>query len=221
MTAMFAAMVLLFGIVIGTARSGAAAQDAGTPSASPDASPAAGEAAFTYVIDMEQSSASYEVMEELADVGENQVIGTTNQMQGNLLFDDQMNPIPGSRVDVDMRFLATDSTRRDNYLYENVLETGEFPLATFIVTGTQGLEGPLTDGQEVSFQLVGDLTIHGVTNEATWDVTATLSGDTITGTATTSITLDQYDMEKPIVGPVVSIEDTIDLQMDIVAVAAA
>lgn len=216
LTGALGTLALALAVVFSSLSPTATAQEA-TPPATPSASPSA-EASVIYQIDMEQSTASYEVDEELADVGNNTVVGTTNQMQGQLLFDDSLNPVIGSRVDVDLRFLATDSTRRDNYLYDNVLETGEFPLATFIVTGFSGLNGPLVDGQETTFQLIGDLTIHGVTNEATWEVTATLSGDTLTGSATTTFTLDQYDMEEPIVGPVLSIEDTIDLKLDVVAV---
>ena len=198
----------------------AAAQDTSTPEASPGASPAA-EAAFTLTIDATQSFARYVAQEELEGVGDNEVVGETQAIQGTLLFDENWLPIAGSRVDVDMRTLVTDEARRDNYLYDNVLETGEFPLATFIVTGIEGLDSGLVDGQETTFTLVGDLTLHGVTNEAKWEVTATLNGDTVTGSASTSFELQNYDMEKPIIGPVISIEDVIVLQMDVIAVPTA
>jgi polyisoprenoid-binding protein YceI len=217
----FAVLAIAIGLLASAFGPSASAQDgSATPGASPEASPSA-TPAFTFAIDATQSTAGYQVEEELQSVGTNTVVGTTQAILGNILFNEAMMPLAGTRVDVDLRTLATDEPRRDNYLYDNVLETGEFPLATFIVTSTSGLNGGLVDGQEVTFQLIGDLTIHGVTNEATWDVTATLSGDSLTGTATTTFTLDQYDMEKPIVGPVVSIDDTITLNLDVVAIKSA
>jgi len=211
-------MALAYGLFLSAFASSAAAQDS-SPEASPSASPTV-EAAYTLTLDPSQSSARYIAQEELTGQGDNEVVGETQAIQGTLLFDESWMPIAGSRVDVDMRTLVSDESRRDNYLYDNTLETGEFPLATFIATGVEGIESGLVDGEETTFTLVGDLTLHGVTNEAKWDVTATLSGESVTGTASTSFILEDYEMEKPIVGPVVSIDDVIVLEMDVVAAAA-
>lgn len=208
-------LALAYAMFLSSVVSDAAAQES-TPEASPSAV-----AAVTLTLDAEQSFARYIAQEELTGSGAQEVIGETQAIQGTLLFDDAWMPVAGSRIDVDMRTLVSPEARRDNYLYDNVLETGEFPLATFISTGTEGLEAGLADGEEVTFTLIGDLTLHGVTNEARWEVTATRSGDSVTGTATTTFVLTDYDMEKPIVGPVISIDDNIVLQMDVVAVPAA
>ena len=45
------------------------------------------------------------------------------------------------------------------------------------------IEIDYSDGEEVTFQLVGDLTVRDVTVPMTFDVTATLDGNTITGVA--------------------------------------
>jgi polyisoprenoid-binding protein YceI len=210
-------VALAYGLFLSAIVSDAAAQDdASTPAASP-----AAEAAYTLTIDATQSFARYVAQEELQGTGDNEVVGETQALQGTILFDESWLPIAGSRIDVDMRTLVSDEARRDNYLYDNVLETGEFPLATFIVTGIEGLEAGLVDGEEATFTLVGDLTLHGVTNEAKWEVTATLDGETLTGSATTSFELQNFEMEKPIVGPVISIDDIIVLEMDVVAVPTA
>jgi polyisoprenoid-binding protein YceI len=212
-----AMVALAYGLFLSAIVSDAAAQDdASTPSASP-----AAEVAYTLTIDATQSFARYIAQEELEGLGDNEVVGETQALQGMLLFDESWLPIAGSRIDVDMRTLASDEARRDNYLYDNVLETGEFPLATFIVTGIEGLDAGLVDGEEATFTLVGDLTLHGVTNQAKWEVTAKLDGETLTGSATTSFELQNYEMEKPIVGPVISIDDIIVLEMDVVAVPTA
>jgi polyisoprenoid-binding protein YceI len=157
-TSALAVLAIAIGLLASSFGSAVSAQDA-TPGASPAASPAA-TPAFTFAIDATQSTAGYTVQEELNTIGTNTVVGTTQAILGNILFDEAMNPIAGTRVDVDLRTLVTDEPRRDNYLYDNVLETGEFPLATFIVTGISGLDGGLVDGQEVTFQLIGDRFRH-------------------------------------------------------------
>jgi polyisoprenoid-binding protein YceI len=177
-------------------------------------------AAATYVIDSGQSLASYHAEEELAQIGKQTATGSTNAFIGQLAFDSNGLPMECSRFDVDLRTLTSDESRRDNFLYSNVLETGTYPLATFILTSVEGMGGALTDGQEIPVTLIGNLTIHGVTNQVSWDATVKLDGDNITGHATTNFTLDQYNMQKPIVGPVISIADTIQLEVSIVAAKA-
>ena len=177
-------------------------------------------AAATYVIDSSQSQVAYHAEEELAQIGAQTATGTTNAFIGQIVLDANGMPMACSRFDADLRTLTSDESRRDNFLYSNVLETQTYPLATFILTSVEGMNGALVDGQEIPVRLIGNLTIHGVTNQVAWDGTVTLNGDTITGHATTNFTLDQYNMQKPIVGPVISIDDTIQLEVNIVAAKA-
>lgn len=177
-------------------------------------------AAATYAISGEESEARYVVMEELADVGANEVVGTTNAIIGHILFDESGAPLPCSRFDVDLRTLETDQARRDNYLRGNTIQTDTYPLATFVIREVEGLAGAVPEGEEVAVTLVGDLTFHGVTRLAAWEASVTKEGDVLTGTATTSFTFPDFEMEKPIIGPVVGIDDVVTLEVDLVAAAA-
>jgi polyisoprenoid-binding protein YceI len=140
---------------------------------------------------------------------------------GRVLFDAAGLPLACSRFDVDLRTLASDEPRRDNYLYGNTLETEQYLLATFVLTGVEDLDGPLADGEETTFTLVGELTMHCVTNLVTWDVTATLDGDTLSGSAVTRFNMPEYNIEEPVVGPVLSVNETIQLEVDITATRAS
>ena len=122
----------------------------------------------------------------------------------------------GSRFVVEMTTLATDSSRRDSYIHRSTLETGTYPEAVFVPTAAAGLPSPLPDSGPVAFQLSGDLTVHGVTRPVTWEVTAEIAGQTLSGTATTSITFTDFGMPLPRVGPVLSVEDLIALQLSFV-----
>jgi polyisoprenoid-binding protein YceI len=66
----------------------------------------------------------------------------------------------------------------------------------------------------VTFQLVGDLTVHGVTHPTTWDVTAQVAGQALTGSASTSVTFEDFNMTPPRVPVVLSVEDNITLIVD-------
>ena len=78
----------------------------------------------------------------------------------------------------------------------------------------QPVSAPRSGG---TVQAVGDLTLHGVSRSVIWEAEFTRDGEALTGTATTTFVLEDYDMEKPIVGPVVSIGDEILLNVEIVA----
>ncbi|MGI9252933.1 MAG: YceI family protein, partial [Thermomicrobiales bacterium] len=136
-------------------------------------------------------------------------------------FDEAGVPLPCSRFDADLRTLKSDVSRRDNYLYNNTLETEKFPLATFILTGTEGLDGPLPVDEETTFTLVGNLTLHGVTRQVSWDVTATRTDESLTGKAVTRFDMPQFDIVPPKVGPVLALDETIQLEADISATRPA
>jgi polyisoprenoid-binding protein YceI len=170
-----------------------------------------------YSIASEASEARYVSEEELSGVGANTAIGRTNAFIGQIGFDEAGMPLACSRFDVDLRTLTSDSARRDNYLYSNTLETETYPLATFILTSVDGLDGPLVEGEETAITLIGNLTLHGVTNLVAWDAMVTLNGDTITGSAETAFRMPEYNITPPIVGMVISIDETIKLQVDITA----
>jgi polyisoprenoid-binding protein YceI len=178
-------------------------------------------APLVYTVNGETSTASYVAQEELASVGANEVVGTTNAIIGSILFDEAGMPLECSNFAVDMRTLVTDEARRDNYLRSNTLESDAFPFATFVVASVEGLDGPLDDGETAAVQLMGDLTLHGVTQAVTWEAEFTREGDALTGTATTTFMIEDYGMEKPIVGPVVSIGDEIVLNIEVTASADA
>jgi polyisoprenoid-binding protein YceI len=176
--------------------------------------------ATVYALDSTQSAARYIAQEELANQGAATAIGETNSIVGNIYFDADGNPLACSRWDVDMRTLVSDESRRDNYLRGDTLETDTYPVATFVLTSVEGLDGALVDGEETTFYLVGNLTFHGVTNQVRWEVTATLSGDQLTGSANTQFDMAQYNIEPPTVGPVLSIDETVELEVDLVAAKA-
>lgn len=177
--------------------------------------------AKTFTIDSASSTAAYHAHEQLASIGDNEAIGKTNAIIGQIHFDQSGMPVACSRFDVDLRTLKSDEARRDNYLYNNTLETEQYPLATFILTKVEGLDQPLSSDKETTFTLIGNLTMHGVTKEVAWQATAKLDGETLTGNATTTFQMPDFNITPPKVGPVLGINETVKLVVDITAKQAS
>ncbi|MBA3414833.1 MAG: YceI family protein, partial [Chloroflexia bacterium] len=180
----------------------AAAQDAAPTPGVLDASPAQLECtavegvAGIYAIASDESEARYRVQEELASIGAIEAVGATKAIVGNLYLGAEGQPRACSRFDLDLRTLRSDDARRDNYLYNNTLETGTYPLATFVLSKVEGLEGPLAD-EAATFRLIGDLTLHGVTKPVAWEVTASRDDDAIVGKAWTVFEMPQFAITPP------------------------
>ena len=76
----------------------------------------------------------------------------------------------------------------------------------------KGLTLPLPSSGARTFQVVGDLTVHGVTKPTTWQVEAAFNGGRVSGTATTSFPFSEFGLTQPRVPVVLSVADTIKLE---------
>lgn len=172
--------------------------------------------AGSYVVAPEGNEARYFAREQLAGVSfPNDAIGVTRGISGTIVVDEAGKLVPAdSRIVVDVTQLKSDRDRRDGYVRRRTLETEKYPNVTLVPKEITGLSSPLPDSGRATFQLLGDLTIKGVTRPTTWQVSARFRGDTVSGTASTSFTFDDFQMEKPKVSVVLSVQDTLHLQYD-------
>jgi polyisoprenoid-binding protein YceI len=167
------------------------------------------------------SEARYHAQEVLVARGANEAVGRTRNVSGAIQVEaDGAIAADQSRIMVDLTSLQSDSNTRDNYIKRNTLRVAEFPNAVFVVTSAPGLPVPLPTSGSATFELVGDLTVHGVTRPATWQTTATFADREVTGTATTTVLMSDFGMTAPRVAAVVSIEDSVRLEMDVKASVA-
>ena len=168
----------------------------------------------------EGTVARYKVEEVLARQGFKVATGETSEVVGRIVFDaDGAIFADESSIVIQAGTLKTDNDRRDRYVREQTLQTAMYPEIIFHPTSTEGLPSPLSEASgEVEFTLSGDLTIRNQTRPVTWDVTAEF-GDSITGLAVIDINFEQFGMDKPSVAVVVSVGDTIRLELDFVGTA--
>jgi polyisoprenoid-binding protein YceI len=175
------------------------------------------------VLASDGNQASYRVREQLANRSlPSDAVGTTTNVSGKLALGADGQPIPAaSSFSVDLTGLRSDAGGRDRYVRQNTLQTDSYPKAEFTPKTVQGLPSPLPTSGKVTFELIGDLTIHGVTKPATWNVTADVKGQELTGAATTTFTFSDFGMQVPRVFVVLSVEDKIQLEYDFRLVPAS
>jgi polyisoprenoid-binding protein YceI len=168
------------------------------------------------VVAPEGNEARYRVREQLAGVDlPNDAVGRTTAVTGVLVLD-KTGAIVASQSEftIDLSTLASDQARRDNYVRRNTLLTAEYPRAVFVPTAVSGLTFPLPAAGEAKFQVVGNLTLRAVTRPVTWDVTARFDNGTVTGVAQTKFTFAEFEMTKPRVARVLSVDDDIRLEYE-------
>ena len=184
--------------------------------AAPAAPSEATQSATTFVLG-EGTVARYKVEEVLARQGFKVATGETSEVVGRIVFDaDGAIFADESSIVIQAGTLKTDNDRRDRYVREQTLQTANYPEIIFRPTSAEGLPSPLSEASgEVEFTLSGDLTIRDQTRPVTWDVTAEFGGS-ITGLAVIDIDFEQFGMDKPSVAVVVSVGDTIRLELDFV-----
>jgi polyisoprenoid-binding protein YceI len=188
------------------------------PTGAPTEAPAEGglSGVRTYGFDSAASTASYTVDETfLSDNTLATAIGRTSTISGQLEinFDDPAASDLGT-IEVDISLLESDSPRRDNAIRGQWLESTRFPLATFTATAIDGLTATPAEGEQVAFTLTGDMTVREATRPITWDVVAAVSGEAITGTATTTILMADFGVEPPNIAGIVSVKDGVLLTVE-------
>ena len=190
-----------------------------TPTPVPTAEPEAPASVGVTVSLSESSVARYLIGEQLARLSmPNDAIGETPDVSGSVVFDaDGKVDSSKSVVTVGLAGLTSDESRRDGYVRNRVFDVSKYPDAELAVTDVADLPWPLPESGEVKFLLIGDFTIRDTTVLTKWEVTAEISGGTITGQAKTVLTFDQLSLSKPSFGFIISVEDDIRLELDIEA----
>lgn len=175
-------------------------------------------ASTTWTLVSNDSEARYRVREQLAGIDfPSDAVGTTTSVSGRIVVaDDGTIDTQTSQFRVDLTTLATDNDRRDNYVRRRTLEVEQYPEATLIPLRFIGLDFPLASSGSSTFQLETDLNLHGVTRTTVWEVKADFSPDTIKGVATTSFPFASFDLDVPSVARVLSVDETIRLELEFV-----
>lgn len=163
----------------------------------------------------------YRVREQLVGVSFlNDAVGVANGILGSIVVgpDGSVDPSQ-SELTLDLSTFSSDQARRDNFLRRRVFEVEQHPEAVFVARSVSSSPLPPenleTSFPIVGFQLVGDMTLHGVTEEITWDVLATYNDEgVVEGKAQTSFPFSTFNLTTPELAFLVTVEDEIRLEID-------
>jgi len=162
------------------------------------------------------NEARYRIREQLVRVDlPNDAIGRTTEISGGIGVGTDGKIIPAeSKFVVGVGSLKSDRDRRDGFVRGRVLETDQYPTVEFNPTAFRGLPKTLPTSGSHTFDVIGNLTVHGVTKPTTWHVTAEPKNGQIVGNAYTLFTFSDFNMAQPRVPIVLSVADTIRLEYD-------
>jgi polyisoprenoid-binding protein YceI len=164
----------------------------------------------------EGSTASYRVQEQLAGINfPSEAVGTSTALTGTIfLKPDGSIDSNQSKLSFDLRTLKSDQDMRDGYIQKRTLETDKFPTADFVATKIQGVPTPLPLMGQAGVQLTGNMTMHGVTKEITWNGIVTFAKDgSVAGRATTDFVFSTFNYTKPTLARLLSVDDKIQLEL--------
>ena len=172
-------------------------------------------AVLRYTVAPDGNEARYRVREQLMHHDlPNDAVGKTTAITGSItIAPSGAVDTAASKITIDVTALKSDQERRDGYVAHRTLETARYPTVDFVPTGVTGATLPLSSAEQ-SFDVTGNLTVHGVTRPTTWHVTAKSSGDDITGTGWTKFTFADVQLAQPRVPILLSVADTIRLEYD-------
>jgi polyisoprenoid-binding protein YceI len=182
----------------------------------------------TFVIVPAESRASYLVNEEFfggalaklgIPAGLANVVGSTQEIEGRfqLNLDDLSSALGENSFTVRVNTFTTDQNDRDQWIRRDGPRFNNFPVATFVATAIEGAPAEYIEGQEVSFKLIGDLTIRDITRPTTFDVTASLRGDALTGVATTRLLMSDFGIDPPNFANTLTVADEFGIEVQITA----
>ena len=173
-------------------------------------------AALRLVLSPTGNVARYRVRERL--VGHdlpNDAVGETKALTGAIEFDSKGNVIPqSSKFVVDAGTFVSDKDRRDGFVRGRLLDSQQYPSIVLAPTGVRGVSLPLPSSGSAPIEMTGNLTVRGVTRPTIWTGSAKFQDGRVTGSAATAFTFNDIQMEQPRVPVLLSVADTIRLEID-------
>ncbi len=149
------------------------------------------------------SELGYRVTEVLFGI-DTEGVGRTEQITGSLVIDGTQ--VAEAAFEVDVASIESDDSRRDNQFRGRIMSTDQFPTADFVLTEPIELGTEAIEGATVATTATGELTLRGVTNPVTFDVTAELTNGRIGVLGNIPVVFADYEIANPSV-PGITTED--------------
>jgi polyisoprenoid-binding protein YceI len=141
------------------------------------------------------------------------VNGRTDAVTGDITVEGSQ--VTKGTMTVDVTRIATDQPPRDAYFQNEAMKTGDFPTATFTLTQPIAADG-VKAGVPATYDVTGDLTLHGVTKSVTAKMQASFTADGGQIVGSIPITFQDFGVQAPSLG-FVTVEDhgSVEFSLDV------
>ena len=157
------------------------------------------------------SEFGYRVNEVLGGV-DAEAVGRGQDITGSITISGTQ--VTDGSFTVQVATITSDNSMRDGQFRGRVMETEQFPEATFTLTAPIELRAVPPVDSDVTATATGDLTLHGVTRSVTFDVTAVRGSQRIAVVGSIPVVFADYDIDNPSNGAVTT-EDNGMLEFNI------
>ena len=156
----------------------------------------------------------YRVTEKLIGaLIENTATGRTDSVTGTMTV--KGNKVSDVTVTANVRSLTSDSGTRDQAIRNTGLESKRIRHATFVFTKPITLARVPAAGETITTKATGKFTLHGVTRRIVITLHGRWDGKTIQVVGTLPIVFGDYDIQAPGGGPVVSMDDHAEMELQL------
>jgi polyisoprenoid-binding protein YceI len=144
------------------------------------------------------STAGYRIEETLFGQSHT-AVGRTTALTGQMTA--TANQVTNTTVSVDLTQISSDSGERDNQFQGRIMNTAQFPTATFTLTSPINLGTVPAPDTTVTQKASGTLTMHGTTRAIQADLTSVQTGNLIRVNGSIPITFSDWNISNPSGGP--------------------
>jgi polyisoprenoid-binding protein YceI len=144
------------------------------------------------------SQVGYRVKETL--LGQSSTaVGRTTAVTGQFVLSG--TTVSPASFTVDMTKVSSDRSQRDDQFQGRIMDTADFPAATFVLTSPIDLGTVPKSGVVITPKATGKLTLHGTTKTVTIALSAERTGNIIKVNGSVPITFSDYNIDNPSGGP--------------------
>lgn len=126
-------------------------------------------------------------------------VGRTSDVTGTMTITG--TTVTATDITVDMTTVSSDKSQRDGQFRGRIMQTDQFPTATFHLTSPIELGSLPAEGATKAYTATGDLTLHGVKRSVTLDLEAKRQSGAIVVQGSTSVDFDDFDIPDASGGP--------------------
>ncbi|MFW2383658.1 MAG: YceI family protein [Acidimicrobiales bacterium] len=142
------------------------------------------------------SVAGYRVVEDFASgLSDFEAVGRTSTIDGSLTI--AGTQVAAANFSVDVGSIVSDDSRRDRQFHGPIMDASQFPTADFVLTTPIDLGEVPAEGETITADAAGELTLRGVTNSVTFPLSARLVNGEIETLGSIDVLFSDYGIANP------------------------